>query len=422
MPSILIIDDEYSIRESFSLILEDKYQIFLAASGEAGLKIAADKKIDLVFLDVRMPGLNGLETLNRLKQIDPDLEVVMVTAVNDMQKASEAVHSGARDYVVKPFDVDHILKLAEQILRRKILLQEGNEIQKSTGQGKPELIGQTEKIVAANYAIEKLKPNQRVLIIGEAGTEKKTVARLIHAKSPRADLPFRHYSFFPQLSLIHTRTRLFGSGQGESTVNISAQSGLFEQAKNGSVFLNNLEAMPAELFGTITSLHFARQGSTVEQPIEARLLGGASTEQAVSKDVFEFFSEAIISLPPLRERPGDIPTLIDYFLAKYNKIYNKNLKFNDRISDILSNYDWPGNVRQLENLIARLVLCTEQVEPQHLPLELLLETAGSSGREFVDNFESNYVNEVLALNGEDRERTAAWLDIKPQVLDSLLPK
>jgi len=130
MYSILVVDDELSIRESFSLILGGKYKLLLAASGEAALKTIADQKLDLVYLDIRMPGLNGLETLKRMKEIDPDLEIIMVTAVNDVQKASQAVKLEARDYIVKPFDVDHVLKLTEQILRKKSILTEESKAQK----------------------------------------------------------------------------------------------------------------------------------------------------------------------------------------------------------------------------------------------------------------------------------------------------
>ena len=163
MNKILVVDDELSIRESFSLILDGRYKLITAASGEGALKAAADQKIDLAYLDIRMPGLDGLETLKRLKQIDPAIEVVMVTAVNEVNKASAAIKLGARDYIIKPFDVDAILKMTAAILRRQELLREGAAIQQK---GK-KLIGQSERIVGSEpdhrsgRAAKHARPDQR---------------------------------------------------------------------------------------------------------------------------------------------------------------------------------------------------------------------------------------------------------------------
>src|SRR5512136_2766701 len=169
---VLIIDDEPSIRESFALILGGKYQVLLAASGEAGLKHAADQKIDLAFLDMRMPGLDGLSTLKRLKEIDPELEVVMVTAVNDIQKASEAIKYGAKNYLIKPFDVAAILKMTEAILRRRSLIIEEENIRKGTDKKQLKLVGQSEKIESILRNIKKIAAkDMRVLVLGEPGTE-----------------------------------------------------------------------------------------------------------------------------------------------------------------------------------------------------------------------------------------------------------
>lgn len=145
MNKILVVDDELSIRESFSLILEGKYKIVTAASGEGALKHVTDQKIDLVYLDIRMPGLDGLETLKRMKEIDPDIEIIMVTAVNDMRKANEAIKFGARDYIIKPFDVNAILKMTETLLRRKSLIHEGEAVQKEAQKKTARLVGRSKK-------------------------------------------------------------------------------------------------------------------------------------------------------------------------------------------------------------------------------------------------------------------------------------
>lgn len=371
MHKILVVDDELSIRESFSLILEDKYKVLQAASGEAALKNAADQKIDLVYLDIRMPGLDGLETLKMLKNIDPDLEIIMVTAVNDVQKASQAVKLGAREYIVKPFDVNNVLKLTEQILRRKSILSEGEEIQKKTGKRAPELIGQHEKIIKILKTIEKIKNDEKVLISGEAGTEKELVARIIHEKSGRADLPFRSIHLSYEMSLLEIKSLLFGREKG---------AGLFEQAKSGTVFINNLESLPEEIFKTI--------------PIEARLIGGANSDPSVkNKGFFEFFSAALIEIPPLRERTSDIPLLVNHFLKKLNAQYGIEVKISIPALEALAAYSWPGNTQELESLMERLVLscANNQISLENLPIDILLETTEGSGSGFISTFEREYI-------------------------------
>ncbi|MFH1347864.1 MAG: sigma-54 dependent transcriptional regulator [Candidatus Margulisiibacteriota bacterium] len=392
MHSILVVDDELSIRESFSLILEGKYKILLAASGEAALKTISDQKADLAFLDIRMPGMDGLETLKRLKAIDPELEIVMVTAVNDVQKASEAIKFGARDYVVKPFDIEHISRLVEQILRKKALFEQGSETQKKAQAKLPELVGQTDAIASIKKTIANIKPDQPVLIMGEPGTEKETVARIIHESSPRSSFPFKTISLSKEMSAQKIKT-LF--------------CGVLEEARKGTIFIDNLRSFPEDIFNSLT-------------PVEARLIGGANADISNKKNLFKFFSEVSIQIPPLRDRSSDLPLLANHFCEKYNMQYNQDAKIDPAVMEALANYSWPGNVKQLESLIERLILScgTGRITLESLPFDILLESAKSSGRDFIPVFEKEYVQAVFKERGKDKEKTAKALGINTLILET----
>jgi DNA-binding NtrC family response regulator len=404
---VLVVDDELSIRESFSLILGSKYQTLLAASGEAALKYAADQKLDLAFLDVRMPGLDGLATLKRLKEIDPELEVVMVTAVNDVQKASEAIKYGAKNYLIKPFDVQAILKMTEAILRRKSLIVEEENIRKGTDKRQIKLIGQSEKIEAVFRQIKKIAAkNLRVLVLGEPGTERAAVAELIHEESPRAELPLRSLSLTEELTAAGIKKLVFGSEQGLTTADLKKLTGILDEVRGGSVFLDHVEYLPAGLF--------------TGRSVEARLMAGGLPDLADrSKETYEFFSEALVTLPPLRERISDLPLMINHFVGLYSEEYGKEITgVAPEVEEIFSNYGWPGNTAQLNAVIRNLVLKAEtnRIKVQDLPLDLLLPSSAAGG-EYFSSFEKAYSQNIIDWAGGDKERAAAVLNINPSLIN-----
>lgn len=406
MSKLLVVDDELSIRESFALILGGKYQLMLAASGEAALKYAADQKIDLAFLDVRMPGLDGLATLKRLKEIDPDLEVVMVTAVNDVQKAGEAIKHGARNYLIKPFDVQSILKMTEAILRRRSLVIEEENLRKGGSIERLKLVGQSEKIAGIMRSIKTVAAQGlRVLVLGEPGTERSVVAELIHEASPRSQLPLRSASLSGALSLGEIRALVLGSEQGTTTADLKKQTGLLEEARGGTVFLDHVEYLPAGL---------------LSGPLEARLVAGASPDLAErSRENFDYFSEGVISLPPLRERIADLPLLIDHFIELFSEEYGKEvIKVAPELEEIFSRYNWPGNTAQLRAVIRNLVLKTSdgKLKAGDLPLDLLLGGPAAAGGDFFSSFEKTYVSRMIDSSGGDKERAASVLGLNPVLI------
>jgi DNA-binding NtrC family response regulator len=397
MNKILVVDDELSIRESFTLILEGKYQVTTAASGEAALKHVADQAIDLAYLDVRMPGLDGLETLQRLKAIDPALEVVMVTAVNDVRKASEAIQLGARDYLIKPFDVEAILRMTERIISRKALAEESSTL---VNPARPPLIGQSEKVAAVMAQAKKIAAQEtRVLIQGEPGTEKEEIARLIHQNSSRRELPFQRFYLSADLPAESVQARLYGRDRGVTTIELKKESGLLAETRGGTLFLSHLEYLAHK---------------PVAGPV--RLIGASDRSNLadVNREIFDHFAEAVITLPPLRARLGDLPLLVERYLALFNRRHGRRVtRIAAAALEVMSGYHWPGNTLELRLLIERLVLKAdnEEISVDDLPLEILLRSGAAYGRDYPAAFEKSYIRKVREVSGLDRTGLAALLQV-----------
>lgn len=408
MNKILIVDDELSIRESFSLILEGKYELVTAASGEVALKQVADQQIDLVFLDIRMPGMDGLETLRRIKALDPTVNVIMVTAVNEVQKASEAIKAGARDYLIKPFDVTTILKMTAGVLRRQALLIEGTEIQAESQGKKAALLGQSDGLQRIRQQIKELGGRElRVLLLGEPGTEKETVATLLHERSPRADRPFIPLSLPAGRSTAAVQAKFFGDGRGGTIIDLKKTGGWLEGTRGGTLFLDHVENLPENIFAG--------------QAVGVRLIGGSSRLDLAEsrRELYDYFGEGVITLPPLRERLSDLPLLIDHFLTKFNDRYGKMIeKLSPEVEEIFSNYPWPGNLAELAATLERLVLTVNAgtIAASDLPIDLLLSGNVPYGADYLALFEKAYIEKVLRETHQDREKAAAILQVKPALL------
>jgi len=439
--TILVVDDELSIRESFALILSESYNLLLVASGEAALKTIADSKVDLVFLDIRMPGLDGIEALKRIKEIDKDSKVVMVTAVNDVQKASETVKLGAQDYVVKPFDVDTILSMCERILAKAILEREAKEArEKAKVKVKPiEVIGQTFKVKEVEEIINRVsKKDTPLLIEGEIGIEAEYIATLIHELSERRLKPFIRFNG-RDVSEEVLKSSLFGRGGGIGVFTLKKEKGALELAHEGTLFLNNIELLPpglqASLKEVILKKEFKREGSISPISIDVRIIAysGALLKELVKegvfdKELYELLSETIISLPPLRERSTDIPFFISYYVDKFNDKYNKSIKgFTKEALDILSGYSWPGNVLELETILERLISIkdADYIGVGDLPFDIILNSStpllGDEIRELnlegiYSKFEKELMLRLFKKYGSDIRKIAKILGLQPPAL------
>lgn len=444
--TILIVDDEMSIRESFNLILRDHYNVILVASGEAALKKSVDQKISLVYLDIRMPGMDGLETLKHLKSIDKNIEVIMVTAVNEVQKAVEAIKRGARDYIVKPFDVHKILNMTGEILKHKALRKEIKNLHLA-GAGlldKEELIGSTEKINSIRSAIEKISDKDfNLLVEGPIGTEKQTICKLIHYQSARSSKNIVIVDIPSNASELYLKNIFWGSGKGASVHQLEKKEGLLEKSSGGTLVIHNIENLnlnfQKELFTALKDKAITREGSSETIVFNVRILSTSNSnlKELVDKGLFNaelygLISELIIEIPNLSARSMDIPLLANYFLEKFNQQHDNYIKgFTKEAMDILIAYKWPGNTEELKSLVEWLAITrqAEFIAVNDLPIDILLKSPAYLASEDDKNmtfdmafyaFEKQYTEEILIKSNNDKVRAAKLLGLNLPALAAKL--
>ena len=442
--SILVVDDELSIRESFSLILEDNYLIHLSASGESALKKLVDEKIDVIFLDVRMPGLNGLETLKRIKEIDTTVEVIMVTAVNDVQKAGEAIRSGAADYVVKPFDVAKIINMVETVLKKRAIAHDSKGVRKEAEQliSDTNLVGNSDKIQALKSHVERIaKTNSNLLIMGPPGTEKEAVAHSILKKSQQNNKTLIIENIPLNASPQKMKEMFFGKGSGSSTVSLEKQVGLFEKATGGLLLINNVENLPLDFQATLSKVistqQFNRQDYSSPIKFNCRIIATTAVDlEALAKEnkferlLLTEISHEKMELPPLKARSTDIPLLINSYIEELKIKFSKKITgLTKDALDILSAYSFPGNLLELKALVELLVLQTqnELIQTDELPIELLVSSptfyGSNEGKdltydEMQKSFERTFISQILEKTNKDVKKTSQLLGIAPRVLST----
>ncbi len=365
---ILIVDDEAGIRESLSGILQDDgYDVLTASSGEEALNIAKEQRPDIVFLDVWLPEMDGIETLSKLKGIDDNIPVIMISGHGNIEIAVKATKFGAYDFLEKPLSLEKVLIIAKRAIERKNLKEENRSLKENLVK-KYRLMGDSEKMQALQQQIEMAaQSNSRVLILGESGTGKELVARLLHEKSQRANGPFVEVNCaaIPQ-ELIESE--LFGHEKGAFTGATERKSGKFELADKGTLFLDEIGDMAlqtqAKALRAIETHVFQRVGGSKNIKVDVRIIAATNKDllEEVKNGKFRedlFFRLNVIPLivPPLRERREDIPNLINYFIeifASENGIKPKNIA--PDVIKILQDYDWPGNIRELKNTVERLMI------------------------------------------------------------------
>lgn len=373
---ILVVDDEQSMREFLEIMLKKEgYKVSLASNGEEVLKYIDKDIFDLVLLDIRMPKMDGIAVLKKIKSASPETVVIMITAYASADTAIKAMKEGAYDYITKPFKVDEIKLIIKNALEKKHLQKE-NILLKRVVRDRyvfDNIIGQSPKMLALYDLLEKVAPTKtNVLITGESGTGKELVAKAIHFNSPRKEKPFvtLNCGAIPEALI---ESELFGHMKGAFTDAIATKKGLFEMADEGTIFLDEISELPlmmqVKLLRVLQDREFKRVGGTDDIHVDVRIIAAtnkdlerAVKEKRFREDLFYRLNVIQIKLPSLRERREDIPVLAAHFLKRYSEELNKSItRISPEALHLLLNYEYPGNVRELQNIIERAVaLGTDQ--------------------------------------------------------------
>lgn len=368
---ILVVDDELVIRESLhGWLKKSGYQVDTAEGGSAALAMLEKTPYDLLFLDIMMPVMSGIEVLEVVKEDYPQTLVVMITAYGSVETAVQAMKRGANDYLMKPFDPDQLSLLTEKLMQQKRIMDENIFLREQMAEAIrfENLVGRSEAMQELFTLIQDVaESDSPVLITGETGTGKELVAKAIHAKSARCNGPFIaiNCGAFPEHLL---ESELFGHERGAFTGAHRAKKGRLDLAHHGTLFLDEVGIVPlkmqVDLLRVLETKEFHRLGGTAEIEVDFRTIAATNRDlqQAIEKGEFRqdfFYRLNVISLhiPPLRERRDDIPLLAEHFLDRYSRETNKDIDtINREAMSILRQYDWPGNVRELENAIERAVV------------------------------------------------------------------
>ena len=443
--TVLIVDDDEGMRDTLTAILKREYRILRVSSGEGALPILNREDVDLILLDVRLPGISGFEVLRIVKENYSLIEVIVISAMNDVETAVTAMKFGAYHYVTKDFDYDQLRAIVRnagerQDLNRQVLtlsaqVAEQTEREFVVGPSK-----MTRDIIDLVNKIAKLSAT--VLILGESGTGKELLARLIHREAGDPEAPFIavNLAAIPRELVEST---LFGHEKGAFTGAHRQQLGKFELASNGTLFLDEVGDLrldlQAKLLRAIQEGEIERVGGTKPVKTEFRLIAATNIdlEKAVKdgrfrEDLFYRLNVIPIKLPPLRDRLEDIPQLVDFFLRRYNARFRKRIQgITDPTMSVLKKYWWPGNIRELENLIERLVAVSDKdyISEEDLPLEFhfaqlepLDAHAANLFEAATNTFERNFILRALERNHWNVTGTAEYLGIPLSTLKYKMDK
>ena len=432
--TILVVDDERGVRESFNMVLKDKYRVLLAQTGQEAIDIFVKNPVDLVLLDILLPDANGLELLAQIKDITPTAEVVMVTAVKEIQSAVKAIKSGAYEYIIKPFEVDEVLTTIDRALEKRQLVKEVAYLRHELERYHffEEMVGQNKKMKDIFGLITTISQSDgAVLIQGESGTGKELVARAIHNRSPRKDQPFVVINCAAIPATLMER-ELFGHVRGAFTGATATRVGKLEIADKGTVFLDDIDSldinMQAKLLRIIQEKEFERLGSTNVIKVDLRFVAASNKnlDELISagkfrEDLFYRLNVFPVKLPPLNERKSDIPLLLNYFLKLYAQRMGRPPKsFTKRAVEFLVGYDWPGNVRELENMVERLCTIIPDAVIRYKDVctfDLAIKDVRQlTLKDAVRAFEKQYIVEILENVNGSRKRAAKKLGIHRNTL------
>jgi len=435
--TILVADDDLSIREGCERILRGEgYRVRTAVDGSQALQAVKEEHFDLVLLDLKMPGMDGLQVLREIKRQSPATEVVMITGFATVETAVEAMRLGAYDYIPKPFPPSEVRQVVAKLLQKRELLGSAAD-----QEWKIELDGRTDIIIGDSprmrevfRLIKKVAPtDSTVLIYGESGTGKELLARAIHYNSLRRDKPFLTVDCG---SLVETlfESELFGHVKGAFTGAIETKHGSFELANGGTVFFDEIGnislSMQAKILRAIQEREIRRVGGTATIKVDVRVIAATNRdlrrsvqEGTFREDLYYRLSVIPIYLPSLRERKEDIPLLARHFLQKYNQRRKRDIRdISPAAMQLLCNYQWPGNVRELENVIERAVVIADgdEITPESLPPHLRAEDKLAASEAFairsLEQVEKEHITRTLIATGWNRSRAAQLLGIDRKTL------
>jgi DNA-binding NtrC family response regulator len=384
---ILIAEDDPTVGESLRLLLKKKgHEVLLASNGKEALQLFRHETVDLVITDVVMPKKDGIELLEAVKGLRPETEVIVISAQGTIEKAVQAMKSGAFDFIEKPINPRVISLLVERALEKQTLILQNRDL-RSRLEDKfhfKNIIGRSEKMVKIFELIHHIAPyDSSVLIIGESGTGKELIANAIHYNSPRASMPFIKVSC-ASLSEGIIESELFGHEKGAFTGAVTSRKGRFELAHQGTLFLDEVEDIPPatqiKLLRVLQEGEFERVGGNKTNKVNIRIIAASNRDlqEAVKQGIFREdlyyrLNVVNIKLPRLRDRRDDIPFLVNFFIEKYNQKYHMKVEgVSQRTMNLLMDYEWTGNVRELENTIeSTMVISSPKViDIQHLPQEM----------------------------------------------------
>ncbi|HEX2975085.1 MAG TPA: sigma-54 dependent transcriptional regulator [Bacteroidales bacterium] len=434
--SILVVDDEESVRDSLlNWFIEDGYRVKCAENASKALKMVESESFDIILADIKMPGMDGLEMMRRIKQLKPDSVIIVMTAFATVDTAVKALKDGAYDYVTKPFDPDDLTHLIRNASRQITLAEENENLKKKviSLENIDDLVGRSETMKNVLRQVESVAPaNSSVVITGESGTGKELVAKAIHANSPRR--------FFP-LVVVHCgaltesllESELFGHEKGAFTGAMFNRKGRFEMADNGTIFLDEIATistkMQIDLLRVLETRKFTRVGGNKEISSDFRVICATNRDlkSMVEKgmfreDLYYRLNVVNINVPPLRERREDIPLLVEYFITKYCSSMNiQRAEIENSAMKRLQEFDFPGNVRELENMIERAIVVGngKKITLKDLPLG---KTIVSSPSESLEDLEKKHIALILGKYDWNISRAAKALQVDRVTLYNKIAK
>ncbi len=447
---VLIVDDESGVRHSLTLVLKDQYEVLSVATGQEALELLDRSAFDVVLLDILLPGIDGLEVLEKIKERPVAPQVIMLTATKTVKTAVRAMKLGAFDYVTKPFDVEELLILIERAVQSSALAREVEALRSEVGlrYSFENIVGRSQKMQQVLRTVSLVAPlKTTVLITGESGTGKELIAKALHYHSPRANRPLitLNCAAIPENLL---ESELFGHERGAFTDAHSRKLGQFELADQGTIFLDEIGEMQpatqAKILRVLEQGEFLRVGGTQPVRVDVRVI--AATNRDLSEgiregrfrsDLYYRLNVVSIHLPPLRERREDIVPLIRHFLARKAHELGVPLKsFTREAMDLLLAYSWPGNVRELENVVERALVLSTQPElgpadlPEYIarqeafahPVQQSVLRGETSLSEAVDQFEQELIRRALEQAGYNQTRAAQILGTTRRILKYKMDK